>query len=468
MEAMDTTRAAADSTEPLTENTGIVSVRGGRIEVLDEDRRLQIGTQPLRIGRSARCDLVLDDTTVSAVHLQVKATAKGVHVVDQNSRNGTFFNDGRFTEGYLTDSCDFRCGAKALRFIPDPPHDVAIDRRPRFGGLLGTTPEMLELMRILRHFAPSSLSVLIYGETGTGKERVARALHDASPRRNRPFLAINCANMTDALLESELFGHVRGAFTGAEVERKGLFVEAHGGTLFFDEVAEMPPALQAKLLRVLENKELRAVGSDQPRKVNVRALFATHTNLNHAVNLGRFREDLLFRISRVAVEIPPLRKRMDDIELLLESIFEELGRPDVKIDDASLEMVKARSWRGNIRELKSLVEVALYGAKGKVISLKDALPATQVHKETTQEQGAYDVAKREFERQYYVALYRQCRGSVARIARVSGRERSTVRTALRSLGLLAAPGDSPEDDGQEVADPQQRPDVARPSDRKDE
>jgi DNA-binding NtrC family response regulator len=169
------------------------------------------------------------------------------------------------------------------------------------------------------------------------------------------------------------------------------------------------------------------------------------------VNLGRFREDLLFRISRVAVEILALRKRMDDIELLLESIFEELGGPDVKIDDASLEMVKARSWRGNIREVKNLVEVALFGAKGKVISLKDALPAVQVHKKTTQERAAYDIAKREFERQYYVALYRQCRGSVARIARVSGRERSTVRAALRSLGLLAAPGDSPEEDGQEVA-----------------
>jgi transcriptional regulator with AAA-type ATPase domain len=465
--AMDTPRDPSDLTRPLTESSGFVSVHGGRIEVVDEDGRLQVGTDRLLIGRSRRCHLVLDDTTVSAVHLEVQATPQGVRVVDQKSRNGSFFNDGRFTEWHLTGPCEFRCGGKALRFIPDPPHEVALDRQPRFGGLFGTTPEMLELMGVLRRYAPTSLSVLIHGETGTGKERVARAIHDASARRHRPFVVINCGNVTDALLEAELFGHVRGAFTGADGERKGLFVEAHGGTLFFDEVAEMSPTLQMKLLRVLEYKELRPVGSDRPRKVNVRALFATHADLKHAVNAGRFREDLYFRIGKVGVEIPPLRNRMDDIEVLLQSILEDLGRPDMKIDDASLEMVKVRRWPCNIRELRNLVEIAVVGVRGKVLSLTRALPAIHFDKEFTPEQGPYDIAKREFDRQYYVDLYRRCRGNVTQMARLSRRQRSTVREALRSLGLIAAPDDSADDGGREASESTRRHDVGRPSRRKD-
>jgi len=324
---------------------------------------------------------------------------------------------------------------------------------------------MLELMGVLRRYAPTSLSVLIHGETGTGKERVARAIHDASARRHRFFVVINCGNVTDALLEAELFGYVRGAFTGADGERKGLFVEAHGGTLFFDEVAEMSPTLQMKLLRVLEYKELRPVGSDRPRKVNVRALFATHADLKHAVNAGRFREDLYFRIGKVGVEIPPLRNRMDDIELLLQSILEDLGRPDMKIDDASLEMVKVRRWPGNIRELRNLVEIAVVGARGKVLTR--ALPAVHFDKEFTPEQGPYDIAKREFDRRYYVDLYRRCRGNVTQMARLSGRQRSTVREALRSLALIAAPDDSADDGGREASESTRRHDVGRPSRRKD-
>jgi len=465
---MNTPRDLSDPTRPLTESTGFVSVHGGRIEVVDEDARLQVGTERLLIGRSRRCHLVLDDTTVSAVHLEVQATPQGVRVVDQKSRNGTFLNDARFTELHLTGPCEFRCGGKALRFVPDPPHEVAVDRQARFGGLVvGTTPQMLELVGVLRRYAPTSLSILIHGETGTGKERVARAIHDASARRKHPFVVINCGNVTDALLEAELFGHVRGAFTGAVGERKGLFVEAHGGTLFFDEVAEMSPTLQVKLLRVLEYKEVRAVGSDRPRKVNVRSLFATHADLKHAVNDGRFREDLYFRIGKVAVEIPPLRKRMDDIELLLQSTLEDLGRPDMKIDDASLEMVKARRWPGNVRELRNLVEIALVGARGKVLSLTRALPAIHFDKEFTPEQGPYDIAKREFERHYYVELYRRCHGNVTQMARVSRRQRSTVREALRSLGLIAAPDESMDDGGRNASESTRRHNVGRPSRGKD-
>ena len=283
------------------------------------------------------------------------------------------------------------------------------------------------------------MSIVIRGETGTGKERVARAIHDASPRRAKPFLAINCAAMPEALLDAELFGHVRGAFTGADRERKGLFVEADGGTLLFDEVAEMSPGMQAKLLRALENKEVRPIGSERSRKVDVRTLFATHADLRHAVNQGRFREDLYFRIAQVTVEIPPLRKRVEDIGLLLGNVLEELGRPDVKVDDGGLAMLSTRSWPGNIRELRNLVEVALVGMAGDTLSLEEALPAVHQQQEVACGRGLYDSAKREFDRRFYTGLYAACRGNVKRIARVSGRQRVTVRDALREFGLHVGP-----------------------------
>ncbi len=219
---------------------------------------VNIGVERQRIGRASQCTLVLDDPTVSALHAEVQATPKGVRLLDLGSRNGTFIGETRVVEAYLQAPCELRCGQRRLRFCPEPAQDILVDGKSRFGSLIGTTPEMLSLFSTLDRFAPSSLSIVIHGETGTGKERVARAIHDASRRRQNPFLAINCAAMPDALLEDELFGHRKGAFTGADRERSGLLVEADGGTLFFDEVGEMSPAMQAKLLRVLENGEVPA------------------------------------------------------------------------------------------------------------------------------------------------------------------------------------------------------------------
>jgi DNA-binding NtrC family response regulator len=443
------------ATVPVSEGTRLVAVHGGRIEVLDDGSSVRVGADRLLIGRARRCDLALDDTTVSAVHAEVQATPKGVRVVDLNSRNGIFLGDLQLTEGYLTGPCDFRCGAKRLRFVPEAPEEVLVESKNRFGDLVGTTPEMLELFGVLRRYAPSSVSIVIRGETGTGKERVARAIHDASPRSRKPFLAVNCAAMPDALLEAELFGHVRGAFTGAERDRKGLFVEADGGTLLFDEVAEMTPAMQAKLLRALENREVRPIGSERARKVDVRTLFATHADLRHGLNQGRFREDLYFRIAKITVELPPLRKRLQDIGLLLEKILEDLGSPGVKVDETGMAMLLARSWPGNIRELKNLVEVALVGSVGDALSLEEALPAIHQKEEVACGRGLYEAAKKEFERRFYTGLYAACRGNVTRIAKVAGRQRVTVREALRDLGLYVAPESGGGSDIAAVADSKQ-------------
>jgi DNA-binding NtrC family response regulator len=312
---------------------------------------------------------------------------------------------------------------------------VQIKAPQRFGGLVGTTPEMIELFAKLQRYAPTSMSMVIQGETGTGKERVAQAVHEASPRHDKPFVAVNCAAIADSLLEAELFGHVRGAFTGADRGRDGLFVEADAGTLLFDEVGEMSSAMQAKLLRVLENQEVRPVGTGRCRKVNVRTLFATHVDLRHAVNRGSFREDLYFRMAQVTVEIPPLRKRMEDLPVLIEDILEQLGRPHIEVDEAGITALLARSWPGNVRQLRTTIEAALVESEGDRLMLERALAGTSTDAEPDRASGLYDDAKRDFERRFYTALYARFNGNLSQIAKAAGKQRVTVRAALRALGL---------------------------------
>ena len=229
--------------------------------------------------------------------------------------------------------------------------------------ILGDSPEMRAVRDIVARVAPTNTTVLITGETGTGKELIARAIHRSSPRAHRPFIAINCAAVTETLLESELFGHERGAFTGADKARSGLFESAHEGTLFLDEVAEMSAAAQAKLLRVLASGEIQRVGSSATRKVEVRVLAATHRDLQERVRAGLFREDLYYRLAVVPVHLPPLRERGDDLDQLCANLIlriaEEMKVPPRPISAAALAKLKMYTFPGNIRELRNLLERAL-------------------------------------------------------------------------------------------------------------
>ncbi len=425
----------ADDALTVPQEIHVLSLRRGRVEVVGETGSVPVDMERLHIGRSQRCALVLDDPTVSKVHAEVQATPRGVRLVDLHSRNGTFIGEAAIVEVYLTGTCEFRCGAKRLRFVTEPVREVQIEAPARFGGLVGTTPEMIQLFAKLQRYAPTSMSMVIQGETGTGKERVAQAIHDASPRRDKPFVAVNCAAVADTLLEAELFGHVRGAFTGADRARDGLFVEADGGTLLFDEVGEMSSAMQAKLLRVLENQEVRPVGTGRCRKVNVRTLFATHVDLRHAVNRGRFREDLYFRMAQVTVEIPPLRKRVDDLPVLMDDILQQLERPDMKLDEAGMAALLAHTWPGNVRQLRTIVQAALVESDGDRLMLERALAGTSTDAEPERASGLYDDAKRDFERRFYTALYVRFNGNLSQIAKAAGKQRVTVRAALRALGL---------------------------------
>ena len=235
-----------------------------------------------------------------------------------------------------------------------------LDEKFGFEGVIGNSPRMHEVLAKLRDCAPTSATVLIQGETGTGKELVAKAIHTNSPRKNKPFVAMNCTALNENLLEDELFGHEPGSFTGADRLRKGRFEYANAGTLFLDEVGDMPPHLQAKLLRVLENKEVFRIGSNEPIKVNVRLLSATNRDLEAAVAAGTFRQDLYFRLKVVTVKLPPLRQRREDIPLLAAHFLKEFARQHGKRVTAIAEPVRramaAYDWPGNVRELRNLIE----------------------------------------------------------------------------------------------------------------
>ncbi|MDB4964691.1 MAG: DNA-binding response regulator [Myxococcales bacterium] len=305
--------------------------------------------------------------------------------------------------------------------------------RAGFGVLIGKSPAMQKLYALLERVAQSQAPVLIRGESGTGKERVARALHFEGPRKAAAFVAVNCTALPESLLESELFGHVRGAFTGATSSRRGLFAEADGGTLLLDEIGDMPPALQAKLLRVLEEGEVRAVGSDAPRKVDVRIVAATHQDLEERVRSGGFRQDLYYRLAVVPVAVPPLRDRIEDLPLLAEHFLARARErnPSSPVQRLAREAVAALgrwSWPGNVRELENLIERLV------VIGVDDVVQSADVQALLPSVPGSapLDDAKRamvtldQLEREYITWVISQCGGNKTRAAEILGIDVSTI------------------------------------------
>src|SRR5215813_2706577 len=250
-----------------------------------------------------------------------------------------------------------------------------LDARFGFEGVIGDSKGMHDALDRMKKFAPTDVTVLIQGETGTGKELVAKAIHNNSPRKNRPFLEINCTATTEHLLDDLLFGHERGAFTGAERMRKGLFEEANGGTLFLDEIGDMPLNLQAKLLKVLEDQKVYRIGSNEAIKVNVRVLSATYKDLEAALVRNEFRQDLYFRLKVVTIKLPPLRERRDDIVLLVWHFIKEFGasfgKPIQRVDDAVIELLKRYHWPGNVRELRNLIQGMVVLDTNGVLGLDD-------------------------------------------------------------------------------------------------
>ncbi len=414
-----------------------VRIEGGEIEIAGSGNRMVIGEEARIVGRDPSCHLVLDDRRVSAAHLELVATDRGVRLRDLGSRNGTFVAGMRVVDVCLTQPVDVLVGSTTLKFLPTGAKEIAALNVERFGELVGSTPGMQKIFALLARIAPRAISVLITGETGTGKELVARAIHDKSPRRDRPFLAINCSGMPDSLLEGELFGHERGAFTGADKARAGLFADADGGTLFLDELGEMSPAMQAKLLRVLEDGEVRPLGSSRTRKVDVRVVAATRAALVRDVNEGRFRSDLFFRLAKVHVELPPLRERTEDIPAIVARLMERCGWQDgfARISAESWERLTRYDWPGNVRELNNIVERAFALDDGGPVHLAAHVGILSEARMEPEQVRPYDAEIEDFDRVYWSRLYAACKGNKSEMARRSGEDPKTVRGRLRDLGI---------------------------------
>lgn len=307
------------------------------------------------VGASSAADLVIDDVTVSRIHAELEPTDEGLWVRDLSSRNGTFVGHMRVHAHVVCESATINLGAMTVAVDYDNAVSAPVELWPddRFYELFGRSKTMRELFALLARVAPTDASILIHGETGTGKEVVARSIHGASSRARGPFVIVDCAALPENLLEAELFGHVKGAFTGAVQARVGAIESADGGTVFLDEIGEVPLSMQPKLLRVLEQRTVRRIGDPTHRPVDVRFITATHRDLLSMVSRGEFREDLYFRMCVLPVRVPPLRNRTDDIPLLVEhfSQGEELSPEFVNT-------LLGQPWRGNVRELRNFVERA--------------------------------------------------------------------------------------------------------------
>ncbi len=295
----------------------------------DRGRTWPIGDDELRIGSSPGCDVVLADERVSALHVSIRADDARFVVRDLSSTNGTWYEGSRVTVVAVTAGSTLRVGTTSLRIEPEAqPLDLPPSQARRFGELVGESLAMREVFAVLERVAASDAPLLVEGETGTGKELVARAVHDISDRRRGPFVAVDCGALPEGLLESELFGHVKGAFTGAAQARTGMIVRAHGGTLFLDELGRISPTVQARLLRVLEERIVRPLGGDNERTVDVRVIAASRDDLDAEVAAGRFRPDLLYRLAVVRVALPPLRLRREDLPPLVRELLRRRGFGD--------------------------------------------------------------------------------------------------------------------------------------------
>jgi DNA-binding NtrC family response regulator len=330
---------------------------------------------------------------------------------------------------------------RALQKAATPPQ-AAVMRDAMPPALLGRTPAMTAVYKQIAHAAAADAPVLIIGESGTGKELVARAIHQHGNRSGRPFVPINCGALTETLLESELFGHVKGSFTGAISDSKGVFQTAHTGTVFLDEVGEMTPALQVKLLRVLQEGEVRPVGTSRPHKVDVRIVAATNVDVEKAVGDGKFRQDLYYRLGVVVINLPPLRERREDIPLLVERFVQAASSKagkHVQLSDAALDALSTYHWPGNVRELENMIERLVVFSRTTNIQLSD-LPPTVTPRAPALEKRLFDdlPTLEEIERRYLVHVLEQVGGNRTRAAEVMGIDRRTLYRMAERFGVPLA------------------------------
>lgn len=316
------------------------------------------GSDSAILGAGEESALKVEDPTVSRAHARITKMESGALVEDLGSTNGTFYERSQVKEAVVPFGATILLGKASIKILPQENEVMAAPSTvAKFGALVGEDRRMRQMFSLLADVAPTDATVVIEGETGTGKELVASALHDHSPRASKPFVVFDCSAVPHDLVESALFGHMKGAFTGATQSRQGAFRRAHGGTIFLDEIGELPLDLQPKLLRALESRTVQMVGGDNYDRVDVRVICATNRNLKEEVRGGRFREDLFYRLAVVRIVLPALRERSDDIKILVEH-FLQSADSHLAVNQDSYAALRAYNWPGNVRELKNLVERA--------------------------------------------------------------------------------------------------------------
>ncbi len=393
------------------------------------------------IGSHRGNDLVVEDSTVSRFHCEIVVDEGGARVRDLKSRNGTVVDGVAVREAFLRAGSLLRLGKTVVRFeLGMELNKLPLSEETHFGSLTGVSAAMRAVFAMLARAADSDATVLLEGETGTGKSQAARSIHRESARRDGPFVIVDCGAILGNLLESELFGHEKGAFTGATDRRVGAFEEASGGTLFLDEIGELPLDLQPKLLRALEAREVRRVGSNTHRPVDVRVVAATNRDLRTEVNVGRFRADLYFRLAVVTLGMPPLRQRPEDIPALVEEMLTSLRAPPEQAEalraPAFVAQLQHAVWSGNVRELRNYLERCIVlRAIGPVEACEDGAGAGLVVDPTAPYASERDRAIADFERRYFEGLLRLHGGKVSRAAGAAGIDRAYLYRLMRRHGI---------------------------------
>lgn len=421
------------------------------IEGPDMGRALRVeGAHPFVVGTDEGCDLRLTDDRVSGRHLSIERVEGGYLVRDLGSRNGTIVQGAVIAEAVLGPGATLKLGRSFVRLQALPQAvEIAPSQARRFGELVAESLAMREVFAVLELAAGSDVSVLLEGETGVGKELAARAIHEASARRRGPFVAIDCSALPETLVDSELFGHVKGAFTGASSARKGAFLRADGGSLFLDELGSIPPPVESRLLRALEERSIRPVGADVERKVDVRVIAASRHDLLARVTEGTFRPDLYYRLSVVRVTIPSLRQRREDIAPIVAELLRRRGLEPGRVAGATLDRLFAFDWPGNVRELRNAVDRAIAlspGARsfedlklepgagplasGAPLAVRSDLPFAE----------AKAALLAEFERRYLADVLGRAEGNISAAAREAGLDRGHLRELARRHGLISDSG----------------------------
>jgi DNA-binding NtrC family response regulator len=452
----------------------------------DPSQEWTFDKEEIRIGSMDDNDIVLADDTVSRYHCRIVQDETSYIVMDNASTNGTFINKVRVREGFLKPGCTLSVGQSQLKWnAREEEVPILPSRADRCGGLIGGNAKMRELYSIIEKIAPTATTVVIDGETGTGKEVVAQSIHSLSPRSRNELVVFDCGAVPPNLIESELFGHEKGSFTGAMMSREGLFEMADGGTLFLDELGELPIDLQPKLLRALEQREVRRVGATKPQKVDVRIIAATNRNLEDEVRAGRFRQDLFYRLSVVRLHLPALRDRTDDIPTLVQHFLDHGsynrqpgGGPRVRsVAREALVALQHYPWPGNVRELLNVIERAVSFCDHGVIEASDlpdyirtakappreqprraasVAPAASLAPQpppTPEELLAVGVTFKDakerwvatFERDYIVQMLRRNNGNISHAARHADIDRKYFRKLMKKYDIEAAGVD--DDDG---------------------